>query len=261
MTKKLKNIQNKIMKFTSLFTLILLTISTLSAQITDPKATEVWEPEPRVVTTDKFKAPSDAIILFDGKNLDAWQSAKNEKDPAAWKIQGDHDSHISYMTVVPGKGDIKTKEKFGDIQLHLEFRTPAKVEADGQYRGNSGVFFQNRYEVQILDNYDNRTYSNGQAGAVYKQHIPLVNACKPPGTWQTYDIIFNAPRFNKDGIKIESAYVTVLHNGVLIQNHVEIKGTTEYIGLPKNEAHGDDSIKLQDHDNTTSFRNIWVRKL
>jgi len=135
------------------------------------------------------------------------------------------------------------------------------IEGEGQGRGNSGVFFQNRYEVQVLDSYQNRTYSNGQAGAIYKQHIPLVNAMRPTGQWQTYDIIFKAPVFNEDGIKIASGYLTVIHNGVVIQNHVEIKGTTEYIGFPQNDAHDIGPIQLQDHSNPVSYRNIWLRKL
>ena len=144
-------------------------------------------------------------------------------------------------------------------RLHIEWRAPAVVESEGQGRGNSGVFFQMEYEVQVLDNYQNRTYSNGQAGSIYKQHMPLVNACKAPGEWQVYDIVFTAPKFNKDGIKVSSGYLTVIHNGVLIQNHAEIKGTTEYIGQPKNIAHGKAPLKLQDHGNPVSYRNIWVR--
>ena len=221
----------------------------------EPEATEVWEPEPRIVVPGiSSSPPSDAIILFDGTNLDEWESADG-KDIAKWGIEN------NILTVVPGTGDIKTKREFGDVQLHLEWRTPAKVEGEGQGRGNSGLFFQMRYEVQILDSYQNRTYSNGQAGAIYKQHIPLVNACKGPGEWQIYDIIFMAPRFNKDGIRTAAGRLTVFQNGVLVQNNVEIKGTTEYIGQPKNIAHGNASIKLQDHNNPTSFRNIWLREL
>ena len=135
------------------------------------------------------------------------------------------------------------------------------IEGEGQGRGNSGVFMQSRYEVQVLDNYNNQTYPNGQAGSIYKQYMPLVNACKKPGEWQTYDIIFTAPKFNKDGIRVSPGYLTVIHNGVLIQNHVEVKGTTEYIGQPRNIAHGKAPIMLQDHDNPVSYRNIWVREL
>lgn len=220
----------------------------------EPEATEVWTPEARVVTPAENNAPpSDAIVLFDGKNLEEWTSINNAK--AEWKVEDD------CMTVIKGKGNIKTKRKFGDIQLHLEWRSPEIIESEGQGRGNSGVFFQERYEVQVLDNYKNKTYSNGQAGSIYKQYIPLVNACKEPGEWQTYDIIYTAPKFNKDGIKVSSAFLTVIHNGVLVQNHVEVKGTTEYIGQPKNEAHGKASIMLQDHSNPVSYRNIWVREL
>lgn len=249
---------NKMNKWT-LFVLISLCMGTLSAQITDgkivePELTEVWEPVPRVVTPGAHTAPpSDAIVLFDGTNTNEW--AHQDGSAVKWSV-GDQ-----AMTVVPGSGNIKTKRNFGDFQLHLEFRTPAQVVQDGQDRGNSGVFLQGRYEVQVLDNYNNRTYSNGQCASLYKQSIPLVNACRPPGEWQTYDIIYTAPRFNDDGIRISPAYVTVLHNGVLVQNHQEIKGTTEYRGLPKNIAHGDGPIILQDHDNTVSYRNIWLREL
>jgi hypothetical protein len=221
----------------------------------EPEATEVWHPEARVVTPAEDNAPpSDAIVLFDGKNLEEWSSMENNA-AAEWKVADD------CMTVVKEKGNIKTKRKFGDIQLHIEWRTPAVVKGEGQGRGNSGIFFQEKYEVQVLDNYENKTYSNGQAASIYKQSMPLVNACKKPGEWQTYDIIFTAPKFNKDGIKVSAAFLTVIHNGVLVQNHVEVKGSTEYIGQPKNLAHGKASIVLQDHSNPVSYRNIWVREL
>lgn len=233
----------------------LVVASGLHAQITDPVATEVWHPVPRVVTYQGTSTvPSDAIVLFGGNNLEQWVSDK-DGSKAMWEVKD------GIFTVKAGTGDIKTKQKFGSCQLHLEFRTPAVVEGTGQGRGNSGVFFQEKYEVQILDNYNNVTYSNGQCASVYKQHIPLVNACKGPGEWQSYDIIFTAPVFNKDGVKVASGYFTVIQNGILVQNHVEIKGTTEYIGLPKNEMHGLGSIKLQDHGNPMSFRNVWVREL
>lgn len=221
----------------------------------EPEATEVWHPEARVVTpAENNVPPSDAIVLFDGKNLEEWSSMENNA-AAEWKVADD------CMTVVKEKGNIKTKRKFGDIQLHIEWRTPAVVKGEGQGRGNSGIFFQEKYEVQVLDNYENKTYSNGQAASIYKQSMPLVNACKKPGEWQTYDIIFTAPKFNKDGIKVSAAFLTVIHNGVLVQNHVEVKGSTEYIGQPKNLAHGKASIVLQDHSNPVSYRNVWVREL
>ena len=223
---------------------------------TKPEETEVWEPEPKTISYNTNNVPSDAIILFDGTHLNAWESFNNEGQAAEWTLNDD-----GSMTVKPGTGDIRTKEKFGSIQLHLEWKAPKVVEGEGQGRGNSGVFFQNRYEVQILDSYQNRTYSNGQATAVYKQHSPLVNATKPSTEWQVYDIIFHAPQFNSEGKKVKSGSFTVLHNGVLVQDHVEILGTTEYIGWPKNEAHGDDFIKLQDHSNPVNYRNIWLRKL
>ncbi|MBK7220073.1 MAG: DUF1080 domain-containing protein [Saprospiraceae bacterium] len=233
----------------------LVLASGVHAQITDPVATEVWHPVPRMVTFQGTSpVPSDAVVLFGGNNLEQWMSDK-DGGKAMWDVKD------GIITVKAGTGDIKTKQKFGSCQLHLEFRTPAVVEGTGQGRGNSGVFFQEKYEVQILDNYNNVTYSNGQCASVYKQHIPLVNACKGPGEWQSYDIIFNAPVFNKDGVKVASGSFTVIQNGILVQNHVEIKGTTEYIGLPKNDAHGMGSIKLQDHGNPMSFRNIWVREL
>ncbi len=238
-----------------IFTLCLATGS-LAAQITDPKATEVWSPKPPVVTPGNgTKAPSDAIILFDGSNLSEFVSVA-DSSAAQWNINRD-----SSMAVTPGKGDIRTKRSFGDCQLHLEFSAPTVVKGEGQGRGNSGVFIQQRYEVQILDCYNNVTYSNGQTASVYKQAIPLANVCRKPGEWQTYDIIFTAPRFNKDGIRTAAGHVTVLHNGVLVQNHTEIMGAVEFIGLPKNIAHGDAPLQLQDHGDLVRYRNIWIRPL
>ena len=239
--------------------IVLLFISCLVGNIlaaqTKPEETEVWEPEPKVITgVVGDKPPSDAIILFDGSGFDAWRSTKT-KGVVEWNREGEA------MVVKAGKGAIETKQSFGDIQLHLEWRAPTVIEGEGQGRGNSGVFLQSRYEVQVLDSYDNRTYSNGQAGSVYKQHIPLVNAMNNPGEWQVYDIIYKAPFFNESGEKVSSGYVTVLHNGVLVQNHVEILGTTEYIGPPKNVAHDKAPLMLQDHGNPVAFRNIWVREL
>jgi len=228
---------------------------TSEKQITDPKETEVWEHEPKVVSFNEKNIPSDAIVLFNGTDLNAWVSTKDTTAIAPWSINPD-----KTMTVSPGTGDIQTKQHFGSVQLHLEWSAPDTIKGEGQGRGNSGVFFQGKYEVQILDSYQNRTYSNGQATSIYKQHIPLVNATKPNEQWQTYDIIFHQPKFN-DGKKVTSGYFTVIHNGVLVQDHVEILGTTEYIGPPKNEPHGKGPIKLQDHSNPVHFRNIWLREL
>ncbi|WP_373518640.1 DUF1080 domain-containing protein, partial [Pricia sp.] len=202
-------------------------------------------------------APSDAIILFDGTNLDQWVSAKDGNAVAPWKIvDNDH------FEVVPGSGNIQTKMKFGDVQLHIEFSAPDKVEGESQGRGNSGLFLQNRYELQILDSYQNRTYRNGQAGSIYKDKAPLVNAMRSPLEWNSYDVIYRAPRFKPDGQLDTPATITVIHNGVLVQNNATINGNTYYIGLHNYpSAHGDDVISLQDHDNKTQFRNIWVRKL
>jgi len=222
-----------------------------------PQATEVWEPEPRVVNPGPTNAspPSDAIILFDGSSLSAWASDKDGGFPK-WEVND------GKFTVVKGTGGIHTKQKFGDMQLHIEWQTPPDNGKDGQGKGNSGVFLMGKYEVQVLDSYENRTYSNGQAASIYKQQPPLVNAMRPIGEWQTYDIIFSAPRFNADGMLVKPAYVTVMHNGVLVQNHVQIKGPTVFTGIPQYEAHADKlPIHLQDHGNPISFRNIWVREL
>lgn len=226
-----------------------------NVEITDPKVTEVWEPEPQIVTpgNNENTPPSDAIILFDGGNADAWQH--DDGSPVKWKIDED------IITVEPGTGQIVSKESFGDCQLHIEWRSPIELKRKGQDKGNSGVFFQGKYEVQVLNSYQNRTYSNGQAASVYKQYPPLVNAMRPPGEWNVYDIIFHAPEFDTSGTKIKSGALTVIHNGVLVQDHVEVQGTTEYIGPPKNIPHGDGPIFLQDHSNKVSYRNIWVRKL
>lgn len=228
--------------------------SILNGQQMDPKVTEIWEPEPPVVTPgDNGSPPSDAIILFNGKGLSKWESANGGE--AQWKIEN------GVMTVVPKSGGIKTKEEFGSVQLHIEWRTPSVIEGNGQGRGNSGIFLMGRYELQVLDSYNNETYSNGQAASIYKQHIPLVNACKKPGEWQTYDIIFTAPVFGETGRVIHPARMTVLHNGILVQNNVAIWGTTQFRGLPTYEKHGKGALHLQDHNNPVSFRNIWIREL
>jgi hypothetical protein len=221
----------------------------------NPKLTEVWEPVPPVVTPGEGAAPpSDAIVLFDGIHTSAWQHSKGE--PVQWKVED------GAMTVVKKTGNILTKQGFGDCQLHIEWRTPAEVVGESQGRGNSGIFLQSRYELQVLDSYNNRTYSNGQAGSLYKQAIPLVNACRKPGEWQAYDAIYTAPRFAEDGTVQRPAFITVLQNGVLVQNHFELKGPTEYIGQPKYKKHNPkEPLMLQDHGNPVSYRNIWIREL
>ena len=219
-----------------------------------PEDTEIWEPEPSVVTPGAAQgAPSDAIILFDGTDFSNWEGARGGE--VKWNLEE------GAMIVQKGTGEIRTKQSFGDCQLHIEWRTPSEVAGNSQGRGNSGIFLQNTYELQVLDSYNNRTYSNGQAGSIYKQYIPLVNACRPPGEWQTYDIIYEAPIFHEDGSLARPAFITVLQNGVLIQNHVMIRGHTDHIGLPKYTEHGKLPIKLQDHGNPVSYRNIWIREL
>ena len=223
-----------------------------------PEMTEIWDPEVSKITPGKATtdAPSDAIVLFDGVNLESeWTNDNGEKP--GWIVAD------GCVTVSKGTGIIKTKRVFEDFQLHVEWRSPSEVIGESQGRGNSGVFLQGIYEVQVLDNYNNRTYKNGQAGSLYKQYPPLVNACKAPGDWQTYDIIYTAPRFNDDGTFFTPPTVTVLHNGVLVQNNVKLRGPTEYVGIPEYavKKHGPGSIILQDHGNPVSYRNIWIREL
>ncbi len=243
------------MKYTSIILILSIVSLSLKAQESnDPKATEVWEPEPTIVKPGgTSSAPSDAIVLFDGSNLSHW--ANIEGAAAEWNVRD------GAMSVAPGKGNIQTKESFGSMQLHIEWRTPAEVKGEGQGRGNSGIFLQGLYELQVLDSYNNRTYANGQAGSIYKQTPPLVNPTKGPGEWQVYDVVYTAPTFNADGTYKTNPRITAFLNGVLVQNNTIIHGTTEYIGKPKVAPHGDGPIVLQDHDNPTSFRNIWVRKL
>lgn len=218
-------------------------------------STAIWGQDPVVITPGNENGPpSDAIVLFDGTNLDEWESSKGGE--AKWKLED------GGMTVVKKSGSIRTKKSFGDCQLHIEWRSPAEVLDESQDRGNSGVFLQDRYEVQVLDSYENVTYSNGMAGSIYKQHIPLVNASRKPGEWQTYDIIFTAPVFMENGELEKPGYFTVLHNGVLIQNNVELKGLTVHKGKPYYEKHSPkEPISLQDHGCFVSYRNIWVREL
>lgn len=224
--------------------------------------TEFYSPEPPVVTPGTtlkdggFTAPSDAIVLFDGKDLSKWESAKG--GPAQWKV------HDGVVTVDKSKGDIQTKDKFNDFQLHIEWCVPTDIEGSDQARGNSGVFLQGMYEVQVLDNYNNKTYVNGQAASIYKQSAPSVNAMRKPGQWNVYDIIYKAPDFKADGSYRNKPRVTVIHNGVVVQNDTEIIGTTEFIGIPRVVKHGDGPIRLQAHGDPSkpiSFRNIWIRSL
>lgn len=236
-----------------------------------PQMTEFWEPVPKIVTPAPYPnmipPPSDAVVLFDGKDLSKWKSRDGSE--AKWKIED------GAMTVVKGTGDITTKQKFGDYQLHIEWKIPEDIQGQSQARGNSGVFLQDMsddlkipgywYEVQVLDNYNNATYVNGQAGSVYKQNAPLVNAMRKPGEWNVYDITYTAPRFKEDGSLFSPARVTVLHNGILVQNNFSIRGHTAYIGHPYYFApHGKAPISLQDHGDPSkaiSFRNIWLREL
>jgi hypothetical protein len=244
-------------------------ISPLSAQQPTekpkPEETEVWKPVPPVVTPGaKYDAPpSDAIVLFDGKNEDAWVSAQDHT-PAQWIV------HDGILTVNKNTGNIETKQRFKDYQLHLEFRIPADITGSGQARGNSGVFLASTgpgddgYELQVLDNYKNETYVNGMVGSLYKQAIPLANAARKPGEWETYDVVWTAPTFNEDGSLKSPAYATVFFNGVLVENHFELKGQTLYIGKPFYKAYDSAPIKLQAHGDKSkpiSFRNIWVRPL
>jgi hypothetical protein len=234
----------------------------------NPKDTEAWSPVPKEVELKSSsaviqQAPSDAFILFDGKNLDQWISV-NDKSAAKWTVNNNS------FTVKKGTGNIQTKKLFGNYQLHIEWLIPENITGSGQGRGNSGIFLASTgsgddgYEIQILDSYKNPTYSNGQAGSIYKQAIPLVNATRKPGEWQFYDILWTAPQFNEDGSLKSAARITALHNGVLIQNNTEIKGETVYIGAPFYKKHGPLPIKLQDHGDPSepiSFRNIWIREL
>ncbi|WP_026474035.1 3-keto-disaccharide hydrolase [Alkaliflexus imshenetskii] len=237
------------------FTILSILFSmTLHSQ--KPEDTEDWSRRPEIVTPGHNNAPpSDAIVLLGGnETLSNWQ----HQDGSAinWEIND------GVLTVKAGTGDIRTKSGFADVQLHIEWQSPAVIRGEGQGRGNSGVFLMDKYEVQILDSYENETYYNGQAGSIYKQYIPLVNAGLKPGEWQTYDIVFTAPRFGEDKTLVSPAYMTVFHNGILIQNHVELMGPTIYIGSPEYEYHEKRlPIRLQDHGDAVSYRNIWLREL
>ncbi|HOX56047.1 MAG TPA: DUF1080 domain-containing protein [Candidatus Paceibacterota bacterium] len=219
-------------------------------------------PQPPVVapatasTQDQAgKPPSDATVLFDGGNLSQWVSM--DGSPTKWITRD------GYMECVKGSGYIRTLQCFGDCQLHVEWATPVPGEGKGQGRGNSGVFLGlTRYEIQVLDSYENTTYADGGAGSIYGQYPPLVNVCRPPGQWQTYDIVYTAPRFDAEGKLISPAYMTVFQNGVLIQNNVELTGPTDWLDRAPYQPHPEKQpISLQDHGNPVRFRNIWVREL
>jgi hypothetical protein len=208
----------------------------------------IWPEPPAVTPGDKNGPPSDSIVLFDGKNFDAWDGAKG------WKVDDD-----GGFTV---KGAIQTKQGFGDCQLHLEFASPTPAKGSGQGRGNNGVGFMGaRYEIQVLDSYQNKTYPEGACASVYNQRPPMVNASRKPGEWQTYDIVFTAPRFDKDGKLSKPGFVTVLHNGIVVQNHTEILGNTFYDQAPKYSKHAEKlPLVLMYHGDPVRFRNIWIRE-
>ena len=229
-----------------------------------PEDTEVWSPVPAIVTPGATGTapPSDAIVLFDGRNLDEWVAAADSTKRAGWIVRN------GVMTVNKAAGDIRTKRKFTSYQIHLEWRIPVGITGAGQARGNSGLYLgatpDGGYELQILDSYRNTTYVNGQVGSIYKQHVPLANAMRKPGAWQAYDVIWTAPTFNGDGSLRSPAYVTAIHNGVVVQNHVQLRGDTKYIGAPEYKAHGALPIRLQSHGDPSppiSFRNIWLREM
>jgi hypothetical protein len=270
------------MKIIVLTALVALTAAPLLAQNSAPKPEEIiidgvagfhdtpmepdgkWHvhdperPQPVIVTPGKTFSqmappPSDATVLFDGKDMSQWRD-KKDGGPAKWRVEKG--------VAISAKGDIETTNKFGDVQLHLEFREPTPPKGSGQGRGNSGVYFMGLYEVQILDCYENKTYADGATGAIYGQHPALANACRPPGEWQTYDIVFTAPRFDSNGKVTSPAYVTVILNGVVVQNHQAYRGASNWRSLGSYSAHPDKlPIALQYHSNPVAFRNIWVREV
>ena len=250
----------------SLFLTVFITASVLGQQKTGPEATEYYSPVPKIVTpgSANYGAPSDAIILFDGKNMDEWQLTNPSTNDEKWILSGDA------MMVNKMVGDIQTKRTFTDFQLHIEYKIPSNITGSGQARGNSGIFLAalpwgaGGYELQVLDNYNNTTYVNGQAGSIYKQNPPMANACLPPGEWQRYEVVWIAPRFKGDGTLQSPARVTVFHNGVLVQNDLVLTGDTPYNGQPNYKKHGPSPLKLQAHGDKSepiSYRNIWLREL
>ena len=254
----------KLLAFT-IFTAMTVPLHSQQSQA-KPEDTEVWQPEPKVVTpaAESGKPPSDAIILFDGKNLDEWVSANDRSQPAKWTVAD------GILVVSKTAGNIETKRTFHNYQFHMEWKVPENITGSGQARGNSGLFLASTgtgdagYELQVLDSYNNKTYVNGMAASIYKQSIPLANPARKPGEWQTYDVVWIAPTFNADGSLKTPAYVTAFFNGVLVQDHFELKGETRYIGQPFYKKFDGAPIKLQAHGDKSeplSFRNIWVREL
>jgi hypothetical protein len=241
--------------------------TTVSAQVpVNPRAADLqkWaihddtRPTPPVVNPGPAgppaPAPSDAIVLFDGRDLSGWTNAKGE--PAKWQVRD------GYMEVVKGTGAIQTKAAFGDCQLHVEWASPSPAVGEGQDRGNSGVFLMNTYEVQVLDSYQAKTYADGMASAIYGQFPPLVNASRKPGEWQFYDIVFHAPRFDANGAVVSPARMTVFHNGVLVHDNDQLTGPTAHKARPAYKAHADKlPLSLQDHNHPVRYRNIWIREL
>jgi hypothetical protein len=246
--------------FTATLSLLAVTASADAQKMKDWPIHSLERPQPGIVVpapaSGPVPPPSDATVIFNGEDLSGWRTASDPAQPAAWHVAN------GYMEVAPGTGDIKTRDAFGDVQLHVEFATPTEVVGEGQERGNSGVYLMATYEIQVLDSYHNTTYPDGQASAVYGQFPPLVNASRPPGEWQTYDIVFHRPHFSAHGKLLSPARVTVLHNGVLVQDNVTLTGPTAHRARPPYAHHADAlPILLQDHGNKVRYRNIWVRDL
>jgi hypothetical protein len=242
------------MRTLSAFSFALVLIAAVAPPSIPWKTGDRSRPLPPRVTANPGTPPSDAVVLFDGKSLDAWQQASGK--PAAWKVGG------GYFEVTPGSGDLVTKRPFGDCQLHLEWSSPSPTRGKDQEPGNSGVYMMTLYEIQVLDSFRNVTYADGQAAAVYCQYPPLVNASRAPGDWQAYDIVFHGPRFGPAGEMLRTARLTLLHNGVLAQDHTELTGPTDYMKRPPYRAHAPRlPLLLQDHGQPVRFRNIWIREL